>query len=46
MAQSQWKYLSTQPAMLELGAHFVGATLRGSLQVLGATSCSDYHAPE
>jgi hypothetical protein len=46
MAQSQWKYLSTQPAMLELGAHFVGATLRGSLQVLGATSCSAYHAPE
>ena len=29
--------LNTQPALLALGTHFAGATLRGSLQVLGAT---------
>jgi hypothetical protein len=30
--------LTTQPGFLALGTHFAGATLRGSLQVLGGTS--------
>ncbi len=46
MAPSKRKYLTTQPAILDLGSNFVGATLRGSLQVLGATSCQTYHSPE
>ena len=46
MTQSKRKYLTTQPGTLDLGTHYVGATLRGSLQVLGATSCHAYHSPE
>jgi hypothetical protein len=38
--------LEVQPGILDLGSHYVGARIRGSLQVLGATSCDAYHSPE
>jgi hypothetical protein len=38
MAESQ--PLDVRPALLQFGSHYLGATIRGSLMVSGATSCS------
>jgi hypothetical protein len=45
MAENRRPHLTTQPSILNLGSHYVGATIQGSLQVLGATSCDRYHSP-
>jgi hypothetical protein len=46
MGEKRRAYLRTQPGILDLGSNYVGATIRGSLQVLGATSCDGFHSPE
>jgi hypothetical protein len=46
MAGKRPAYLTTQPSILALGSHYVGARIQGSLQVLDATKCHGYHSPE
>ncbi len=46
MADTRRAYLTTQPSILNLGAHYVGARIQGSVQVLGAAACDGYHSPE
>lgn len=46
MGETRRAYLTTQPGILNLGSNYVGARMRGSLQVLGATSCDRYYSPE
>jgi len=45
MADKRRPRLTTQPGLLNLGSHYLGARIQGSLQVLGATSCDRYHSP-
>jgi hypothetical protein len=46
MSESRRAFLTTQPSFLNLGSNYVGARIRGSFQVLGATACTGYHSPE
>jgi hypothetical protein len=46
MAESKRNHLTTQPSFVNLGVNYVGARIRGSLQVLGATACFRFHSPE
>jgi len=46
MTANKRRFLRTQPSILSLGSHYVGARIQGSLQVLDATSCHAYHSPE
>jgi hypothetical protein len=46
MAENRRTHLTTRPGILNLGSNYVGARIRGSIQVLGATSCGRYYSPE
>jgi hypothetical protein len=39
MAESMPQRLEVRPDLLNLGSHYLGATIRGSLLVRGAASC-------
>jgi hypothetical protein len=38
MAEGEQQRLEVRPSILCLGTHYAGATIRGSVKVLGATS--------
>jgi hypothetical protein len=46
MAENGRAYLTTQPSILDFGSNYVGATIQGSLLVLGATLCNRFLSPE
>jgi hypothetical protein len=46
MTTERHEHLTTQPCILKLGSHYVGARIEGSLQVLGTASCERYYSRE